>query len=124
MWRVGVDSGGTFTDICLVDEASGAVRVWLNGKLVHEDAALHPSRFDQENFAGALKAGDNFVLLKIAHSTGRPGFSLRSALMSESCAMSSASPSVPTASDAKRATFVAYSAHSCSGVMRDTDVEP
>jgi N-methylhydantoinase A len=28
MWRVGVDSGGTFTDICLVDEGSGEVRVW------------------------------------------------------------------------------------------------
>jgi N-methylhydantoinase A len=28
MWRVGVDSGGTFTDICLVDDATGAVRVW------------------------------------------------------------------------------------------------
>ena len=28
MWRVGVDSGGTFTDVCLVDETSGAVRVW------------------------------------------------------------------------------------------------
>src|SRR4029434_6735101 len=28
MWRVGVDSGGTFTDICLVDEATGDVRVW------------------------------------------------------------------------------------------------
>ena len=28
MWRVGVDSGGTFTDICLVDEASGGIRVW------------------------------------------------------------------------------------------------
>jgi len=28
MWRVGVDSGGTFTDICLVDEQSGDVRVW------------------------------------------------------------------------------------------------
>jgi N-methylhydantoinase A len=28
MWRVGVDSGGTFTDVCLVDEASGDVRVW------------------------------------------------------------------------------------------------
>src|SRR6266540_6769178 len=28
MWRVGVDSGGTFTDICLVDETSGEVRVW------------------------------------------------------------------------------------------------
>ncbi len=23
MWRVGVDSGGTFTDICLVDESTG-----------------------------------------------------------------------------------------------------
>ncbi len=28
MWRVGVDSGGTFTDICLVDESSGDVHVW------------------------------------------------------------------------------------------------
>ncbi|MFM8678984.1 MAG: hydantoinase/oxoprolinase N-terminal domain-containing protein, partial [Alphaproteobacteria bacterium] len=28
MWRVGVDSGGTFTDICLVDQATGEVRVW------------------------------------------------------------------------------------------------
>jgi len=28
MWRIGVDSGGTFTDICVVDESSGEVRVW------------------------------------------------------------------------------------------------
>src|SRR5215469_12981600 len=28
MWRVGVDSGGTFTDICLLDESSGSVCVW------------------------------------------------------------------------------------------------
>ena len=28
MWRIGVDSGGTFTDICLVDESTGDVRVW------------------------------------------------------------------------------------------------
>jgi N-methylhydantoinase A len=27
-WRIGVDSGGTFTDVCLVDEATGAIRVW------------------------------------------------------------------------------------------------
>ncbi|HRD77525.1 MAG TPA: hydantoinase/oxoprolinase family protein [Hyphomicrobiaceae bacterium] len=27
-WRVGVDSGGTFTDICLVDDTTGDVRVW------------------------------------------------------------------------------------------------
>src|SRR5262249_57352029 len=28
MWRVGVDAGGTFTDICLVGDADGDVRVW------------------------------------------------------------------------------------------------
>ncbi len=27
-WRVGVDSGGTFTDVCLFDEGSGRVEVW------------------------------------------------------------------------------------------------
>ncbi len=57
--------------------ASGAVRFWLNGKLVHEDPALHPSRFDQASFAAQLAPGDNTLLLKIAHSTGRLGFSLR-----------------------------------------------
>jgi N-methylhydantoinase A len=27
-WRVGVDSGGTFTDVCLFDDTSGRVEVW------------------------------------------------------------------------------------------------
>lgn len=27
-WRVGVDSGGTFTDVCLFDEVHGQVEVW------------------------------------------------------------------------------------------------
>ena len=27
-WRVGVDSGGTFTDVCLFGEASGRIEVW------------------------------------------------------------------------------------------------
>ncbi len=27
-WRVGVDSGGTFTDVCMFDEASGRIEVW------------------------------------------------------------------------------------------------
>ena len=27
-WRVGVDSGGTFTDVCLFDEATGRTDVW------------------------------------------------------------------------------------------------
>lgn len=27
-WRIGVDSGGTFTDICLFDERDGRVQIW------------------------------------------------------------------------------------------------
>jgi N-methylhydantoinase A len=27
-WRIGVDSGGTFTDICLFDDATGRLEVW------------------------------------------------------------------------------------------------
>jgi len=27
-WRIGVDSGGTFTDICLFDEEGGHITVW------------------------------------------------------------------------------------------------
>ena len=27
-WRVGVDSGGTFTDVCLFEDSSGALEVW------------------------------------------------------------------------------------------------
>ena len=57
--------------------ASGASRVWVNGVLVREDAALHPSRWDQAGFAVPLRAGDNTILVKVAHGTGKPGFSLR-----------------------------------------------
>ena len=57
--------------------ASGGSRVWLNGKLIHEDGALHPSRFDQQGFAAELAAGDNFLLVKVAHQNGKLGFSLR-----------------------------------------------
>ena len=27
-WRVGVDSGGTFTDVCLFEDESGVLEVW------------------------------------------------------------------------------------------------
>jgi N-methylhydantoinase A len=27
-WRIGIDSGGTFTDVCLFDDATGRVEVW------------------------------------------------------------------------------------------------
>ena len=57
--------------------ASGAVKLWLNGALVHEDKNQHPAQFDQTAIPVRLRAGDNTLLLKIAHGTGRLGFGLR-----------------------------------------------
>src|SRR6478609_1128052 len=28
VWRIGVDSGGTFTDVCLFEETTGEVKIW------------------------------------------------------------------------------------------------
>ena len=34
--RIGVDSGGTFTDICFYDSAVGPVQVWKVGMTPHD----------------------------------------------------------------------------------------
>ena len=38
-WRVGVDSGGTFTDVCLFDDETGRVEVWKVGS-TQDDPSL------------------------------------------------------------------------------------
>ena len=48
-WRIGVDSGGTFTDICLFDEQSGRVAVWKVSS-----TPFDPSRAVAEGVAEAL----------------------------------------------------------------------
>src|SRR5579884_324167 len=48
-WRVGVDSGGTFTDICLFDEASGQIAVWKVSSTPDD-----PSRAVADGVAAAL----------------------------------------------------------------------
>ncbi len=35
-WRIGVDSGGTFTDVCLFDEEGGVVSVWKVSSTPHD----------------------------------------------------------------------------------------
>jgi len=48
-WRIGVDSGGTFTDICLFDEESGNTAVWKVGSTPED-----PSRAVAEGVGEAL----------------------------------------------------------------------
>ena len=57
--------------------ASGACKLWVNGEQVLEDKNQHPARFDQHAIPGLLRAGDNTVLVKIAHASGRVGFWIR-----------------------------------------------
>jgi len=48
-WRIGVDSGGTFTDICLFEEKSGRIAVWKVSS-----TAADPSLAVAEGLAEAL----------------------------------------------------------------------
>src|SRR5262249_3480955 len=48
-WRVGIDSGGTFTDICLFEEESGRIAVWKVSSTPSD-----PSRAVAEGIAEAL----------------------------------------------------------------------
>lgn len=52
-WRIGIDSGGTFTDVCLIDEDRGDVQIWKVSSTPDD-----PSRGIAQAFAeGVSRAG-------------------------------------------------------------------
>jgi N-methylhydantoinase A len=55
-WRIGVDSGGTFTDVCLFDEASGRIAVWKVSS-TPEDPSEAVARGVEEGLAQVAAAG-------------------------------------------------------------------
>jgi tetratricopeptide (TPR) repeat protein/transglutaminase-like putative cysteine protease len=66
--------------------ASGATKLWLAqdltskaplGDPLFEDRNQHPAGFDQVQVPVRLRAGQNTIVLKIAHGSGRLGFVLR-----------------------------------------------
>jgi len=59
-WRVGVDSGGTFTDVCLFDEDTGRVDVWKVSSTPDD-----PSR-------GIVRAVDEGLCLVSPVGSGKP----------------------------------------------------
>jgi len=54
-----------------------AVRVWLNGKLVHENWCARVVQVDEDVVSVPLKAGKNHLLLKVQNITGSWGFACR-----------------------------------------------
>lgn len=57
--------------------ASGAVRVWVNGVKVLEDAAYHPARLDQAAVEVTLRKGPNRILVKLAQDKGEMALAVR-----------------------------------------------
>lgn len=63
-WRVGVDSGGTFTDVCLFNEGTGAIRVWKVSSTPDD-----PSQAIAEGIADGVKreAGEGAAPARITY---------------------------------------------------------
>ena len=57
--------------------ASGAVRVWVNGARVLDDAAYHPARLDQAAVEITLRKGPNRILVKLAQDKGEMAIAVR-----------------------------------------------
>jgi len=59
--------------------ASGAVKAWVDGRLVLSDRAYHPARLDQLGVRVTLHRGPNRILLKLCSADARLGFYARMA---------------------------------------------
>jgi tetratricopeptide (TPR) repeat protein/transglutaminase-like putative cysteine protease len=57
--------------------ASGAVKVFLNGALVHADPTYHRARLDTSAVEVGLRQGPNRILVKLCHAEGMLGFFAR-----------------------------------------------
>ena len=55
-WRIGVDSAGTFTDICLFDEDGGHIAVWKVSS-----TSADPSHAVAEGIGEGLKIKDSLI---------------------------------------------------------------
>jgi CubicO group peptidase (beta-lactamase class C family) len=54
-----------------------AVRVWVNGELVHDNAAARALMVDNDVFPIKLKKGANRIVIKVANDQGEWGFAFR-----------------------------------------------
>jgi len=68
---------GEDIDTTLLLGSDDGVRVWLNGELVHTNAAYRASAADQDRIPVRLKKGTNTVLVKVLQGAGAWGFHLR-----------------------------------------------
>jgi hypothetical protein len=56
--------------------SAGALRVWINGKLIHEHLAPRPARPDADQVSVTLAAGWNPVLIRVSSAAKEHGLYL------------------------------------------------
>lgn len=54
-----------------------AIKVWVNGKLAHENKASRGLNQSQDQFKMKLQAGENSILVKVSNGAGPDGFYMR-----------------------------------------------
>jgi putative heme-binding domain-containing protein len=64
-------------DVEFLSSSSGSLRVWLNGKSVHERAETQSFRIDSDQFGGKLTEGDNRLVVMVDRSAAPVEFHLR-----------------------------------------------
>jgi hypothetical protein len=76
-YAYGLVEAGEETDTTLLLGSDDGVRVWVNGALVHTNAAYRASAADQDRIPVKLKKGTNTILVKVLQGAGAWGFHLR-----------------------------------------------
>jgi tetratricopeptide (TPR) repeat protein len=67
----------TEQEVALLMGSDDGMRLWLNGKLVHENPAMRPAAPDQDRVPAKLRRGWNTLLTKVVNDTGPHGLFLR-----------------------------------------------
>ena len=68
-WRIGVDSGGTFTDICLFEEKTGHIAVWKVPSTPADPSHAVAEGVGEALAQGAAQASDR-LLFRPRHDRG------------------------------------------------------
>ena len=58
------------SDLTMRVGSDDSIKVWLNGKVVHNNPALRPAHDFQDEFTVDLKIGDNLLLVKVSELMG------------------------------------------------------
>jgi hypothetical protein len=73
----GVVTSSAARPIAFTVGSDDGIRIWLNGKLIHDNKALRGITAPPDTVNAQLRAGDNEIVVKLVNATGGDGLSIR-----------------------------------------------